>query len=102
MRIFGLGMPELIVILIVILLIFGPKNLPKLGNALGRTVKSLREGMGSKKKAETVTDADEVVVEETTETADNVAAAEAQVAGEAESAPKKKVVRKVVRKASGE
>ncbi len=45
MKILGLGMPELVVILIVVLLIFGPKNLPKLGNAIGRTVKNLRKGM---------------------------------------------------------
>jgi TatA/E family protein of Tat protein translocase len=33
---FGIGMPELIVIFIVALLIFGPKKLPDLGKALGR------------------------------------------------------------------
>ena len=47
MRIFGLGMPELIVILLVILVIFGPKNLPKLGSALGKAVKGVREGVDS-------------------------------------------------------
>ncbi len=46
MKIFGLGIPELLIILVVILLIFGPRNLPKLGSALGRAVKGLREGMG--------------------------------------------------------
>ena len=50
MKIFGLGVPELLIILAVALLIFGPKNLPKLGSALGRTVKNLRDGMGSAKK----------------------------------------------------
>lgn len=49
MRIFGMGLPELLVILAVILLIFGPKNLPKLGSALGKTVKNLRDGMGGEK-----------------------------------------------------
>lgn len=44
---------EWIVILIVVLVIFGPKNLPKLGKSLGSTVKSLREGMsGDDKTAE--------------------------------------------------
>ncbi len=53
MKILGMGMPELIIILCVVLLIFGPKNLPKLGSAIGKTVKSLREGMGGdEKKAE--------------------------------------------------
>ena len=43
--ILGLGIPELLIILIVILVIFGPKNLPKIGSALGKTVKNVREGM---------------------------------------------------------
>lgn len=47
MRIFGMGLPELLVILGIALLIFGPKQLPKLGSALGKTVKGLREGLGS-------------------------------------------------------
>lgn len=47
----GMGAPELIVILLVALVLFGPKNLPKLGSALGKGIKSLREGMnGGKEK----------------------------------------------------
>ena len=57
MKILGMGMPELLIILAVILLIFGPKNLPKLGGAIGKTVKNLRDGMGGSKKA--IEDADE-------------------------------------------
>lgn len=45
MHILGMGTPELIIILVVALLIFGPKNLPKLGQAIGRSVKGLRDGM---------------------------------------------------------
>lgn len=44
--ILGMGVPELAVILVVVLVIFGPKNLPKLGSSLGKTVKNFREGMG--------------------------------------------------------
>ncbi len=43
----GLHAPELIIILVVVLVIFGPKNLPKLGASLGKTVKNIREGMES-------------------------------------------------------
>ena len=43
--ILGLGGPEILIVLVVVLLIFGPKNLPKLGSALGKTVKNVREGM---------------------------------------------------------
>lgn len=49
MKIFGLGMPELLIILAVALLIFGPKHLPKLGRSLGRTIKGFRDGLGSDK-----------------------------------------------------
>lgn len=67
MKFLGMGVPELLIILVVILLIFGPKNLPKLGSALGKTVKNLREGMGDSKKAEE--EADEVETEEDDEDA---------------------------------
>ena len=70
MKILGMGVPELLIILVVILLIFGPKNLPKLGSALGKTVKNLREGMGAgEKDVEEAADDEEVVevVEEVVE-----------------------------------
>ena len=44
----GMGIPELLLILAVCLLIFGPKNLPKLGSAMGKTVKNIRDGMEGK------------------------------------------------------
>ena len=45
MKLFGLGVPELVVILAIVLLIFGPKQLPKLGGAIGKSIKGLRSGM---------------------------------------------------------
>ena len=70
MKILGMGVPELLIILVVILLIFGPKNLPKLGSALGKTVKNLREGIGSSDEKKVEEAADEVeVVEEAVEEA---------------------------------
>lgn len=53
---------EWIVILIIALLIFGPKNLPKLGKSLGSTVKNIREGMSSDDDAASK-DAEETVIE---------------------------------------
>ncbi len=50
---------EWIIILIVVLVIFGPKNLPKLGKSLGATVKNLREGMQGDDTEETVEESDE-------------------------------------------
>ena len=43
MNIFGVGLPEVTVIVILALLIFGPKKLPELGKQLGKTLKSLKK-----------------------------------------------------------
>ena len=45
MRIFGLGPLELGLILLVVLILFGPKRLPQLGKSLGKTMKAIREGV---------------------------------------------------------
>ncbi len=42
---FGLGVPELVIIGIVVLLIFGPSRLPQLGAAVGKTIRGFRKGM---------------------------------------------------------
>jgi len=42
---FGLGIWELIVILLIVLVIFGAKRLPELGEGLGRFVTGLRSGL---------------------------------------------------------
>jgi sec-independent protein translocase protein TatA len=39
---FGLGVPEILVIAVIILLIFGAKRIPGIGEGLGKTVKELR------------------------------------------------------------
>ena len=67
MKILGMGMPELLIILAVILLIFGPKNLPKLGGAIGKTVKNLREGKGGGDQNIVEADDEEEVIEEVEE-----------------------------------
>ena len=40
---FGLGWAEVIIILIVALVIFGPKKLPELGSSLGKTLRGFKE-----------------------------------------------------------
>ncbi|MEH2117698.1 twin-arginine translocase TatA/TatE family subunit [Nostoc sp.] len=42
---FGLGWPEIGVIAIVAVLIFGPKKIPELGTALGKTLRGFKEEM---------------------------------------------------------
>ena len=48
---FGLGLPEILVILVIILLIFGAKRFPEIGAGLGKTVKELRK-IRDERKAE--------------------------------------------------
>ncbi|MBW4659961.1 MAG: twin-arginine translocase TatA/TatE family subunit [Drouetiella hepatica Uher 2000/2452] len=42
---FGLGWPELGLIAIAAVLVFGPKKIPELGNALGKTLRGFKEEM---------------------------------------------------------
>ena len=39
---FNIGAPELILVLVVVLILFGPGKLPEVGQALGRTVREFR------------------------------------------------------------
>jgi sec-independent protein translocase protein TatA len=48
---FGLGFPEILVILVIIFLIFGAKRLPEIGAGLGKTIKELRK-IRDERKAE--------------------------------------------------
>ena len=49
---FGLGLPEMIVIGIIILLIFGAKRLPEIGKGLGKTAKEIKGISRDMKEAE--------------------------------------------------
>lgn len=42
---FGFHAPELIIILVIALLIFGPKKLPEMGSSIGKSIKEFRKGM---------------------------------------------------------
>jgi len=54
---FGLGMPELIVILIIVLVIFGANRLPQLGEGLGKAIKGFKKGISDSPAQDSNTDA---------------------------------------------
>lgn len=49
---FGLGVPELIVVFLILLVIFGPKKLPLLGRGLGEGIRNFQRGLKSSDQAE--------------------------------------------------
>lgn len=59
---FGLGTSELIVILIIALVVFGPQRLPQIGGAIGKSIKEFKKSMNDddddKKKDAAITDKD--------------------------------------------
>lgn len=53
---FNLGGLEWVVILLIVILLFGPGRIVKLAGELGNSIKAFREGLGGKKDDETKTD----------------------------------------------
>lgn len=43
MNVFGIGLPEMAVILVLALLVFGPKKLPEIGRSLGKAIRSFQD-----------------------------------------------------------
>ena len=54
-----IGTNELLIILAVALLIFGPKNLPKLGKMFGKTINGFKKGMEEPEDSDDSDDSEE-------------------------------------------
>ena len=50
----GIGFPELMIILVIIMIIFGAGKLPEIGSAFGRSIKNFKTSMKEAEEAESV------------------------------------------------
>ena len=48
----GIGMPELIVILVIVLIIFGANKLPQIGEGLGKGIRNFKKATKEKEESE--------------------------------------------------
>lgn len=83
---FGIGMPELLIIFVIALLVFGPKELPKIGRTIGKAMGEFRRASdelreGIQREIDLAEREDQSGASVPTEAAPPVASAEAPSAG---------------------
>ncbi|HWZ66052.1 MAG TPA: twin-arginine translocase TatA/TatE family subunit [Patescibacteria group bacterium] len=59
-EILGVGTPELLIVLVIVLLIFGSKKLPELARSLGQSAKELRKGINDDTSNDKVQETDKL------------------------------------------
>ncbi len=49
---FGIGMPELVIILVIVMIIFGANKLPQMGAGLAKGIRNFKKGMDGKEEVD--------------------------------------------------
>jgi len=57
---FGIGMPELVIILVIVMIIFGANKLPQMGAGLAKGIRNFKKGIDEKEES----DATQKIIEE--------------------------------------
>ena len=90
----GIGFPELMVILVIIMIIFGAGKLPEIGSAFGRSIKnfksSMKEAEAEELDTESSSESTEGETAESSESTEEVKEGEATIAKEGAKNPVKK------------
>lgn len=98
----GIGFPELMVILVIIMIIFGAGKLPEIGSAFGRSIKnfksSMKEAEAEELDTETSSEATEGETAESSESTEEVKEGEGAVAKEEGAKPAAKPANKPAKK----
>jgi sec-independent protein translocase protein TatA len=47
---FGIGMPELVIILVIVMIIFGANKLPQMGAGLAKGIRNFKKGIDEKEE----------------------------------------------------
>ena len=57
---FGIGVPELIVILVIVLIVFGAGKLPEIGGAIGKSIRNFKKSVRESDENETTKDSKKI------------------------------------------
>jgi sec-independent protein translocase protein TatA len=57
---FGLGFPELIIIMVIVVLIFGAGKLPEIGGAIGKSIKGFKKAVSEPEGKDVLSSKDDV------------------------------------------
>ena len=60
---FGIGLPEMLVVLVIIFIVFGAGKLPEIGGAIGRSIKSFKKATHDPDEIDAAPSADKKLAE---------------------------------------
>jgi sec-independent protein translocase protein TatA len=75
----GIGMPELILVLVIVLLVFGASRLPQIGEGIGKAVRNLKRGLSQDEEIEVTPKSKRVADKSSAEKVETPEVAEAEV-----------------------